>query len=140
GGAVAPDADTPDAADVGREVPALRRVVEAAGGAVGGAGARGRVESDGRQRSLLAGRGVVEFHAAARAVIIGAEIGAVRGADTVDHAGLHVGDIELPVPAVVGDVAERGAAIRAAVERHLREGLRAIVRCRPELVDRAGAA
>jgi len=73
-------------------------------------------------------------------VIVVTEIGAVGGLQAVDHAGLEVGNVELPVPAVVSDIAERGPAVGSAVERDLGEDLGLVLVSRVELVDRAGPA
>lgn len=87
----------------------------------------------------LAGLRVHESRAALGAVIEAAQVAAVE-TDPVDHAGLEVGDQELFVPAVVSDVAERGAGVRAAVQRDRREQRRLVAVRRIEPVDRAGSA
>src|SRR5690606_9307833 len=95
GRAIAPDADTPGAAAGGGNVPALGRIVELTGRAIGDARLLGRIERDRRQIALLIGRRVEEVRAAARAVIVHAEIRSIRRADAVDHAGFHIGDVKL---------------------------------------------
>ena len=59
-------------------------------------------------------------------MIVEAEIGAVGGAHAMDHPGFKVGHVQLLVEAVIGNVAERRAAVLAAVEGDLRERARLI--------------
>ena len=97
------------------------------------------IERDRRQAHRLVGLRIDEARAALRAVIEAAEVAAIE-ADAVDHAGLEVGDQELLVPAVIGDVAERGAGVLPLVQRIDGEQHRLVAVGGVELVDRAGTA
>ncbi|MCZ7659256.1 MAG: hypothetical protein M5U07_16010 [Xanthobacteraceae bacterium] len=73
-------------------------------------------------------------------MIVAAKLGTVGEAQPMDHAGLQVGDEQLPVPAIDRDVAERRAGIGPTAEAHLCERLRPIAVRRRELPDRARPA
>ncbi len=73
-------------------------------------------------------------------MIVEAEIGAVGGADAVDHPGLEVGDEQLLVGAVIGDIAERRGGVLPAIELDLGEQARRIAGRGVEPVDRARPA
>ena len=136
---VAAHAETPHPAAAGGKVPALRAVVEGAG-AVFHAGARLGVERDRRQARAFTALTIGEIAAALDTVIVEAEVGAVGGADAVDHPDFEIRDEQLLVDAVIGDVAERRAAVRAAVERDLRKQPRCVAGRGVEPVDGARAA
>ncbi len=140
GRGVLADAEAPDAAAEVGEVPAGRRRREGAVRAIGDAGGARRVEGDWRERLLFASLGVEEARSPVAAVVVGAEVGAVRGREAVDEAGLEVGDDDLAVPAIVDDASKGRSGVFAAVERHLREHLRLVAVRGIELPDGSGSA
>ena len=101
--------EAPDATLAGREAPG-RRIVGRKGG-TGEVGSDRRIEGHCIQP---------DHHPPVDAMVEMAEVGAVE-AETVDHAGIEVGDEELPVRGIVGDVAERRAGIGHAVEQDVGE-------------------
>ena len=134
-----PDRETPDAAAEIGEVPARRRPFERPGGTITDPRGAGAVEGDRRQRQRLAGLRVEEAPPPLDAVVVAAELAAVLRRQAVDHAGLEVGDVELPRLRVVGDVTERRAGVAAAVQRDLGEVLRHVAGVGRQPVDRARA-
>ncbi len=136
GAGVAAHVETPDAAAEVGKVPARRGAGEIAARTVGDPRRGRRVEGDRRQRGRRTGQRIGESRAAGDAVIVAAEIGTVGKRQTVDHAGLEIGDEELMVPAVEGDVAEGGAGVRSAVEGDRGEYLGLVVVGGGETIDR----
>src|SRR3954451_18420035 len=59
--------------------------------------------------------------ASAGAMVPAAEIAPRLAVEPVDHSGLEIGDEELLVPGVVGDVAEGRTAVRAPIEHYVGE-------------------
>ena len=69
-----------------------------------------------------------------------AQILAEETGNPVNHAGFEIGHVQLPVPAIIGDVAKCGTAVLSAVELYLREWLRQIAGLQRQPVDRARSA
>lgn len=130
----------PHAAAGSRQVPAFRRTRERSARTVVDAGARRWIEGDRRETSRLFAFNIEEAGAALRAMVPDAEVGAVGGAQPVDHAGFQIGDEELLVPTVIGDVAEGGAGVRPVREANACKQRRAVAVRAIELVDGARAA
>ena len=138
------DREAPDpAAEIG-DVPAGRRQREIgrSARAVGAVEQRGRavgIEGDRSQRLVGAAGHVEEGGAPLRSVVEAIDMRAVQR-HAMDHAALQIGDEELAEGAVEGDVAERRAAVLAAVEIDDREDLGRVAIVGAEHVDRARAA
>ena len=135
-----PRSEAPNTPAGGGEIPAFRRIVELAGLAIVDARLRGRIERNRREAARLPARDIEEIGAALRAVIEEAEIGAVRGAQPVDHSGFQVGHEELLVPFVERDIAQSGPAVRPAIERDVGKHARLVTSFAIEPIDGAGTA
>nr|PZN77725.1 MAG: hypothetical protein DIU57_16355 [Pseudomonadota bacterium] len=115
-------------------------LLEGTCGAVVNTGSALRIEGDRRQALGLTTWYVEKAGAGLGSVIEKAEIRAIRGTDPVDQSRLEIGDEELAVVRIKGDVAERGACIGAALVANLSEGARPVSIPGIEPVDSAGAA
>ena len=113
-----PDIKAPDAAAEIGDVPAFGCLGEIAT-AIPDVGGGGRIEGDRRQRTALASQAVLIAATAGDAVVIMAEVLAGLDIERMDHAGLEIRDEEAAMPFVIGDVAERGAGVFAAIECHV---------------------
>ena len=131
------------AAEIGI-VPACGRLREGLGRpagirAVADRRARGRIEGDRGKRRGLAGNGVEEAGARVGAMVETIDLRAVER-QAVDHAGFEVGDEQLPVRLVEGDIAEAGAGVLASVQRDDGKQFGLVVIVGVEPVEAAGAA
>src|SRR5262249_16294957 len=122
-GRIAINAEAPHAPAGISEVPAIRRALELSR-TVADMHARIGVEADGREIFARRHLDVEKIRAALNAMVVMAEVAAVRQRDAMDHPGLEIGGEQLLVVTIVGEIAERGAAIRTAVEHDLRKGMR----------------
>src|SRR5690606_25307290 len=137
---VPPDADTPNTTAGGREVPAFGMLLEGTCGAVVNPSSARRIEGDRWQALCLTTRYVEKAGAGFASVIEKAEIRAVRGTDAVNHPRLEIGDEELVMVRIKGDVAERGAGVGPPFVTNLGEGARPISISSIEPVDGTRAA
>src|SRR5262245_18383970 len=69
-------------------------------------------------------------------MVVMSEIMAAVGIDAVNHSGFEIGDEELLMPTVIGDIAECGSAIGPAVESDFGKFLGLISVVHVEPVDR----
>src|SRR5262245_64321143 len=100
---------------------------------------RHRIKPNWRQALLPARLRVDEIGAALGSVVVRAESLALE-TDAMNHPGLEVGDQQLLVPAVIGDVAERGAGIGPSLKRDGGKQSRLIAVRGVQSIDRAGTA
>ncbi len=136
---VAAHPEAPDpSAEIG-QVPALGAAIKRPERAVVKGGCGIGIEGDRRPAARLAACGIDEVDAC-RAVIELAEIGAIGGAQAVDHARFEVGHVELPVPGIEGDIAEASSTVRPSRKRDVCEDLRRVAVGGIEFPDRSGTA
>ena len=104
------DAQSPHAAAEIGHVPACREFcIIAAAGTIGVAWRRARIEGHRRQGLRRRALHIEKVLPALDAMVIMAGVDAIRGIESMDHAGLQIGDKKLPVPTVVSNITKARA-------------------------------